>query len=221
MSAFLELFDGGDTLADRMRHAARARVIVEVAKELQTEADVSLREAADVQQEATGTAFTARVDGVTALVTDPQPKPRVTDEGEFAAWFAAAYPDDVQRIDRVFPLDEGKAADAIRRLKIIESHQPNAGQRLSDALTDLAFAMDVRTEVLLPEKAVDLVVDRARVHVTADAVVDVMTGEHVPGLAVTRAKPVLQVRLDKTARAGAQRQVRDALGIPAELGGAS
>lgn len=214
MSAFLELYGQGDTLADRMRAVARGTVVVDVVKGLLDEARESLKEAADQEQDRTGTAFTARLDGVTALVTDPQPKPRVVDSTAFAGWFADAYPDDVQMVERVEVVDQAAAVDLTWLLL------GNSGNRRD--LRELAEkSLQVTAEVLLPEKALDLAVDRARLHVTADACIDVVTGEHVPGLTVSQAKPVLQVRLDKSARAAATRQVRDVLGIPAELGGAA
>lgn len=214
MSAFIELYGQGDTLADRMRAVARGTVVVDVVKGLLDEARESLKEAADAEQERTGTAFTARLDGVTALVTDPQPKPRVVDSAAFAGWFAVAYPDDVQTVERVEVLDE---ATAVRFLKLW--HAPGAVD--ADVPDRICNSLRVVVETVLPEKALDLAVDRARIHVTADACIDVTTGEHVPGLTVSQAKPVLQVRLDKSARAAATRQVRDVLGIPDELGGAA
>jgi hypothetical protein len=220
MTEFLELYGDGDTLADRMRAVARGTVVVDVVKGLLDDARQSLREAADAEQERTGTAFTARLDGVTALVTDPQPKPRVVDQGAFAAWFAEAYPDDVQTVERVEVIDHAQAAGALAALDD-DGPERDVYVTPADAVEALIEAIKVVTETVLPEKALDLAHDRGRLHVTDDAVIDVATGEHVPGLTVTKATPTLQVRLDKHARAEATRQVRDVLGIPAELGGAS
>lgn len=216
MGTFMEIWGtGDDTLAERTRAVARGTVLVDVVKGLQDQAREALRQAVEAESERTGTAFTARLDGVTALLTDPQPKPRVADHGAFAGWFADAYPDDVQKVDRVEVLSP---RGAVKVLSVIES--PIFAEdtpTLAAAAVDLAACLSVTTEVLLPEKALDLAYDRGRLHVTDDHVIDVTTGEPVPGLAVSRAKPVLQVKLDKQARVAAGRQVREAMGIPVEV----
>lgn len=212
MTMLMDLFGTGETLADRMRAVARGTVVVDVVKGLLDEARQSLREAADVEQARTGTAFTARTAGVTALVTDPQPKPRVSDTEAFASWFAAAYPDEVQTVPRVEVVDHATAA---LRWTELEGAGPDDDLYLS--VRELLGALKVTTETVLPEKALDLAYDRGRLHVTPDACIDVTTGEHVPGLTVSQAKPVLQVKLDKKHRQLATCEVRQVLGLPAEV----
>lgn len=213
MTTFVEsIYGTSDTLADRVRAVARGTVVLDVVKALQDEARTSLREAVDQESARTGTAFTARLDGVTALVTDPQPRPRVTDEAAFAAWFGEAYGEDVQRVQRVEVIDQARAVHA---LVYIGQGDPD------ECVAELEASLKLVDETVLPAKALDLAVDRARIHVTGDACIDVMTGEHVPGTTVTTGQPVLQVKLDRAARARATAEVRAVLGLSGELGGAA
>lgn len=215
MSTFLEIWGtGDDTLADRTRAVARGTVLVDVVKGLQDQAREALKQAVEQESERTGTAFTARLDGVTALLTDPQPKPKLIDRDAFAGWFAEAYPDDVEEVERVEVIDGHRA---VRLTADIEVGAPDGQEDWENAARALASCVKVYTEVLLPEKAIDLAYDRGRLHVTDDHVIDVDTGEPVAGLAASRGKPVMQVKLDKQARMVAGRQVREAMGIPAEV----
>jgi len=209
MSAFLEVYGtGDDTLADRLRAVARSTVLLDVVKELHEQARAALRDSVDELAEVTGTAGNHRVDGVAATLTDPQPKPRVADSEAFAGWFADAYPDDVETVNRVKVVDHQAAWDALQDLDLGTDER---------AVNKLFHALEPVRETVLPEKALDLAYDRGRLHVTDDGVIDVDTGEWVPGLSVSRAKPTLQVRLEKAARAAAKRLVRDALGVPSEV----
>lgn len=212
MTTFLELYGDGDTLADRMRAVARGTVVVDVVKGLLDDARSALQDSANEEEARTGARFTARLDGVTALITDPQPKPQVTDHEAFAGWFADAYPDEVEHVARVEVVDQWAAALILTRHEEVDPVL---------SLEALENALTVVYETVLPEKALDLAYDRGRLHVTDEHVIDVETGEQVPGLTVSKAASRLQVRLDKHARAEAQREVRRVLGIPAEVGGGS
>lgn len=213
MTTFLELYGSGDTLADRMRAVARGTVVVDVAKGLLDDARESLREAADEETARTGTAFTARLDGVTALVTDPQPKPRVTDD-EFVGWFRQAGGVWEERT-RVEVLD----ADWLRGALAAIEADPRGEDGAVDttAREALVGALKIDTEYVLPADPFTPLADVGRIAITPDGVIDTETGEHVPGTTVSIGRPTLQVRLDKHARADATRQVRAVLGIPAEV----
>jgi hypothetical protein len=207
----LELFNAGNTLDERMRAVAQGTVLVDVIKALLGEARTALEDSVRQVSEQTGTAFTARKSGVTALVTDPQPKPRVTDPQAFGEWCwhnaPAAYLK-VERRERVEVVDHAGAAAAIDAL-VGDTDAVDA-----TTVLDLIGALAIRTEYVLPSDPFTPLIDKGRVVVTPDGVVDVETGEEVPGTTVTVARATLQVRLDKAAKAAAKRQVRDALGLP-------
>jgi hypothetical protein len=210
----LELFDTGDSLDGRMRAVAQGTVLVDVIKGLLGEARTALEDSVRQVSEATGTAFTARKGGVSALVTDPKPKPRVSDPEAFGRWVVAKG-GAVEVVTRVEVVDHAAAAEA---LGYYDEKAPTdaveAAYLFQSLLSALGNSLAVRTEYVLPSDPFAPLVDKGRVVVTPDGVVDVDTGELVPGTAVTVANPTLQVRLDKRARAEAARQVRETLGLP-------
>jgi hypothetical protein len=208
----LELFCTADSLDGRMRAVAQGTVLVDVIKGLLAEARTALEDSVRQVSEQTGTAFTARKGGVSALVTDPQPKPRVSDPEAFASWVVAKG-GAVEVVTRVEVVDHAAAAEA---LGYYDEKAPTdaveAAYLFQSLLSALGNSLAVRTEYVLPSDP--FAAYSSWLAVTPAGVVDVDTGELVPGTAVTVANPTLQVRLDKRARAEAARQVRETLGLP-------
>lgn len=212
----LELFFGtGDKLDDRLRAVAQGETLVSLVKDYTAEARTAVEDSIREVQAATGTAFTARLDGVTAVLTDPQPKPRVTDPVAFAAWATAHTKLEHQTIERVEVVDHAAAIEALTGARDpVRSIQEHA----TDQWHTLRGALRVVSETVLPSDALDQLAASGVITVDEDGCrwVDKATGEvtDVPGVAVSTARQTLQVRIDKDAKAAAKRQLVEALGLP-------
>lgn len=206
-----------DTLADKVRRSAQARALVAFAKKVQDHADEDLHRDVKLVSEATGSGgFSKRVDGVRASLTDPQPKPRVTDSDEFGAWWVEQDLDHSIRF-AVEVTDHGRAASAVGALNGDDPERHNY-LTPADAVNVLLSCLAVRTEVILPENAVDSLTESGRCVATDDGLVDLTTGEPVPGVSCFRAKQVLSVTPDKASKKRNERIVADYFGVdPAAL----
>ncbi|MCA1782016.1 MAG: hypothetical protein LC679_07535 [Intrasporangiaceae bacterium] len=209
----LELFNGdGATLAQRLKAAAQADALSAIVGDAKAHVRTALEDAVRDMSAQTGTAFTARQDGWTALITDPQPKGRVTDRQAFGDWARLGTDLPIELAERVEVNDHVKAAELLGLL------DDRAGNRKElDDLAAEAFA--VVTDYLLPEDPITPLVESGRCKLTHDALIDLDTGEAVPGVTVTVGKSTLQVRGTKAAKAAERREVADLLSIPAELAG--
>ena len=218
MTSLILFDDAAASLKDRLAAAAQARVLVDLVKAAQKRVDRQLADEVDRLSTETGTAFTARGDGAlagwSAQLTAPTPRAYVADEEDFAGWWVARGGDH-QFVERIEHMPDAPAAvKALRELQRAaaaeETHADVAG--LAEVL---ACSLRVRTDVLLPEDAVDQAVAGAR---AVDAGWVTEGGEVIPGLAWRQQAPQLRVAGTKDAKAAARRHVCELLGIdPAAL----
>lgn len=204
----LELFHGtGDTLADRMRAAVEAEGLLSLVNDAKRQVRQALADAVDDTSKQTGTSFTARHEGWAAQFTDPQPRPQVSDREAFGRWAAGeATLVDAVEVERVEVTDQTRALEALR--------EALAGEPLDGVATKLLDSLKVTGEYVLPEDPFAPLVKAGRVKVTPTAVVDLETGEPVPGTTVTCKDPELRLApKDRTVREAAKRDVADKLGV--------
>jgi hypothetical protein len=212
----LELFAGPGTLEQRMVAVAQGTVLGDVVKAHTAEARTALEDSIRQLSAQTGTAFTARTGGVSALLTDPQPKPHVTHATDFYEWTLRERVSGLvgcQERSRVEVLDHAVAADAYADI-VNSKADGDPPSMVLQAVDRLLGALDPGYDIILPDDPFGPLVDVGRIAVTPDGVVDIATGELVPGTAVSTARPTLQVRLDKKARTAAAAEIRSALGLP-------
>ena len=207
----LILFQGeGQTLADRMKAAVQAEGLEALVKDAKAHVRTALADSVTEMSEQTGTQFTAKLDGWSAQWTDPDPKPQVTDRDAFGHWMEA----DI--IERVEVIDHSWAAKLMNQLENVEPRDETDVDRLLSCL-------DVHADYVLPEDPITPLIDSGRCKIVGDpddgyALIDTDTGEHVPGVTVTRARPQLRlVPKGKAQRAKAKRDVADLLGIDPAL----
>lgn len=201
------------TLASHLHAAAQARTLEGLVRDAKRACDDRLRVAIGEVNEQTGTAFTARVDGWTAVLTDPQPKPAVVNEGEFLEWAEDGGVDlEVAITEHVVVTDHRAAAEALRLAASSDVDNFGWPRRLAEVLR-------VEEVVSVPEDAVESLVASGRVALTSTAAIDTATGEVVPGVAVKQAAPTLQVRGTKEAKQAQRAELVRILGLPAELVG--
>lgn len=215
MTSELVLFaEARTTLADRLAAAAQARTLVAIVKDAQKRADRQLKDEVERLSSETGTAFTARGDGDlagwSALITAPVPKPYVTDEQTFAAWWAAQGLEHQERT-RVEVLDHEAAAKALDRIDVaFDGADDLDDTEVAEAGLALAEALRWQVETVLPSGAADKAAEGATPvesgYVTAE-------GELIPGLGWRTAKPELRVNGNKDAKTAARRRVCELLGI--------
>jgi hypothetical protein len=213
----LELFTGeGETLGDRMRAAVQAEGLEALVKDAKAHVRTALQDAVDAESERTGTSFTSKLDGWSAQMTDPDPKPQVTDRQAFGDWARLSTSLPIEVSDRVVVLDHEAA------MELIELIVTRGGNR--QTLADLAgTSLGIEEDYLLPADPITPLIDsdRCRIIATNDdgwILVDTKTGEKVPGVTVTRARPTLRlVPKGKAQRAKAKRDVAELLGVPAEI----
>ncbi len=205
----LELFSEADSLQERLAAAVQARALLSLVKDAQKRTDRALRESVDDVSRVTGTKFTARDAGWSAVVTDPQPRPVVADREAFGRW------GNYETVSRVEVRDHAAATAFVRWCE-----NRNSLSLSLDGLAETALgALRIVTDYVLPEDPFTPLIDAGRIKVTTDHVVDLETGEPVPGTTVQTARSELRVTGTKDAKAAARRQLADRLGIPAEIGG--
>lgn len=198
-------------LSTLLEAAADARALEGIVKDAKTHVDGQLRAKVERLSDATGTAFTGRHDGYAVALTDPQPQPKIADHSTFAEWAATRLPE-AQQHDTPAIVDPSVVLAFVQHF---DELQTSAALQAAEDLVDQG--LEVRTEWLLPEDPFKLLVDRGHVKVTEDGVIDLDTGELVPGAAVSRAKPQLRVTGDKRAKDARRRDVEQRLGIAPEL----
>lgn len=193
------------SLADKVRRAGQARAIVAFAKDLEAHAKTELETAARADvKEAGGGGFSRTVDGVRATVSDPQPRPHVTDEAAFVTWLLEHTDVDVQTVERVEVVDQGIALQVL-----YDSDDP------PHEWVHKAFR--VVTEYRLPEKVLDTLVESGRCIAKDAGLIDPTTGETVPGVECSRAASTLSVTPSKQAKARDRAIVASFFNLPAEL----
>jgi len=218
MSADLELFSGkGTTLAYRMRAAVQAEGLEALVKDAKTNVRDALKVAVDIESERTGTSFTGKLDGWSAQMTDPDPKPSVTDRQAFGKWVvhSTSLPSEARL--RVVVIDHDAASHILVNV--------GRGTIGNISIDDLFGALKVIDEYSFPADPFTPLLDSGRCMTVGSDVdgwmlVETETGETVPGVTVTRQQPQLRlVPKGKAQRAKARRDVAELLGIPAEIVG--
>jgi len=201
----LTLFANDGSLVGHLYSAAQARTLEGLVRDAKKATDARLREAIVEVQQQTGTAFTARSDGWSAVLTDPQPKAQVLDPDAFADWCVALEDDAVEFVmtTHVTVTDHKAAAQALKAGDV-------------EALPGLLM---VEERLSVPEDTIDTLIASGRVRLGATEAFDTETGEVVPGVSVKTASPTLQVRGDKNAKGAMRAALVVALGLPAELAG--
>lgn len=215
----------GEALDDKVRRAGQAKALVTFAQDVEKAARADLQREVDHVAALTGTGFSAKVDGIRATLTDPQPKPRITDQDAFAAWWVEQGFEHTTR-EYVEVTDHAVAAAILRAVEDRAfGSDPNDA---ANGLVELAGCLTVRREVLLPANPLGQLVKSGRCIVRGKGdghdepwwdFMDVETGELVPGVDVTPpADPVLQVTPDKDAKARYAAVIRSFFGMPVEIG---
>jgi hypothetical protein len=234
MSALQPLQDRPGTVNELLHAVAAGTAVGDVVGDQVKHLRTRLHAEVDRLSDETGAAFTARVGGVgSALLTDPQPKPRVLDRDVFGHWLATNVDPDgdlglVTSRQRVEVVDHDRAAAAILDSGGGDPTQA-AVYRQSDRYHELRACLEVATEWLPSESALDVLLEKRWAAVRSDgdggwllvAVDgDGLPGDAVEGVTVSCGEPQLQVRLEKQAREAAKAQVRQALGLSELDGGA-
>lgn len=189
----------GEDLAAKVRRAGQAKALVSFAQDVEAAAKRDLKREVDAEAARTGTGFSAKVDGVRATLSDPQPKPYVEDAEAFEVWWVA----------NDFRFDEA------RQVRVID-HDACAQAILNGE--DPTEFLSIKYETLLPDNPLDSLTASHFV-VADDGIVDTTTGEHVPGVSCRIGKPTLSVTPDKQAKQRDRAVIASYFGMPAELGG--
>lgn len=217
----LDLNLGEGSIAAKITRAGQARALKDFAAEIDRIARADLEaEAHHDSAQAGGGGWTRKVDGVQAVLTDPQPKPHVTDSAAFEQWWVEAGLEH-ETVERVEVVDHAKAAAALTwRERNRDDPRPVDLTGLLDGLED---ACKVVTDTVLPEKPLDRLLDTGRAVASDAGLIDTQTGEAVPGVECTRQNAQLRVTPDKQAKARNRAIVASYFGLPAELpeGGAA
>lgn len=206
-----------DTLGDKVRRAGQARALVTFAKKVEDAAKADLSAEVEAESARTGTGFSAKVDGIRASLSDPQAKPRVDDREAFEEWWIGkgyeyAYND---RVEVHSPRAAALALGVIGN-PVFEDDDAT----LAAAARDLAACLTVVTEYVLPANALDSLTENGTCTATDDGLVEIATGELVPGVVCARARPVLSIVPDKAAKARDAQIVASFFGVdPAALEG--
>lgn len=174
-----------DLVAVLARVAGLRVVIDEREQQVRGRLDAQVR----TLMEAAGGQFTVRAEAGTAYIAGGNPKPTVTDREAFASWYADEVGGGIIT-DRVEVLDHAEAA---RLLGMLDDH---AGNRL-DLATLAEKAFQIVPEYLLPDGALDSLVESGRAAVSDEHLVDTDTGEPIPGVTVRYSREQLTVRPDR------------------------
>lgn len=185
-----------------------------------------------------GAAPTWRLDDGTVLLTDPKPKPAVEDRAAFAVWYEAAG-GTVERRRTATATPDVLLRFYDSAIRAVDAAEDEYATKMALAAGYLLRAMDVTEDVLLPEDVLDglLAGDdlpdpdvgaRVVIHYPVNPVeegqrdpylVDVVTGERVPGTTVRPAGPrTVQVRPDTKAKTRVRGELDRLLGPP-QIGG--
>lgn len=204
-AADLEVFAGpGDTVAQRMDAVIQARALEELVKRAKKHTDEALEDSVrQLADTAGGGGFTYRHEDWSAVLTDPKPKPKIDDAETFAEWYVDVG-GEVRFVERVEVADHYLAVELVR----------DAGNVQWD---DLLGCLKIVSETILPDDPFTPLVKDGTVKVTDAGVIDTSTGERVPGTAVSRDTPKLQVRPGSGRKDMAVRALARQLGLPAEL----
>lgn len=182
-----------------------------------------------------GAAPTWRLDDGSVLLTDPDPKPRISNADEFGRWYVADLldrdPDEVAEDGYVLRFDDRVARRVVATcpsqalLAFLDEHA--AGGSLVDAADLLAGRIEVEEEWLVAEDTLDSMVkgkahalDAGKPRLIVDKqsliVVDVETGGLVPGTSVSPAtKRTVQMRPSTEAKDRVRSELDGLLGAAA------
>lgn len=212
-------------IADLIRRAGQVRAIRDFAADLERHAKAELEQAAreDVDT-AGGGGFSRTVEGVRAILSDPQPRPYIADEGEFVTWLLEHTDLEVQTVERVEVIDHDAATFALSGILGADAEEgdpalPDPEADWHNLATGLALALRHHTEYRLPERVLDTLIESGRTIVTSAGLADPATGETVPGVACQQAKATLSVTPSKQAKARDRAIVASFFNLPSELPG--
>lgn len=187
---------------------------------------------ADAVEADTGAAANWPVAGLgRAYRTDPQPKARVSDREAFATWYASQWPSQVEGVVGVEVVDHHAASRALAHLQAVAGDlRPSMVPTVSvdtAALRDIVDGLRVVTDTVLPEGAVDWLTDvkgPRREDGTArfafvpiedgHLLIDLATGEDVPGVTVSVGTPTVTVKVDTPRKAELDAQLAALLPTP-------
>lgn len=227
-----------DDVPDAIQRVAQIKALQSWLNDLETPIRGWLRSKADEVEALTGSAFRTEAKGVgTAHLSDPQPKPRVSDPEAFARWYVTdvldADPDgDPDKPHRSFETvvvrttvatvdsDELVAFMHAHAQRFTASTDDQSNQyvdRLASWVTvDVVWSIsETLLDDLLAGK-IDKLNEGNRLKLAGDKVIDAETGEPVPGVRVAPAgKRVLTVTPDKAIKAALAAELRAAIGPPA------
>ncbi|MFA9432914.1 MULTISPECIES: hypothetical protein [unclassified Egicoccus] len=217
----------GEALDEKVRRAGQAKALTTFAKEIEDAAREDLQ--AEVEQVAalTGTGFSAKVDGIRATLTDPQPRPRIADQDAFDAWWAAQGLE--HEVRETLDIDNHAFRWIMAMREQFAADAPESGADYAipaDEFHNLIFgAITPSLERVLPAKPLDHLIESGRAVIRGNrddgyVLLDPSTGEAIPGVDVDPpSKPVLQVVPDKQAKARDAAIVRSFFGLSVEIGG--
>ena len=188
-TAALELHARPDTVADALRELGRVKAFGDILKEHEETVRSTLQTAADSHTEET--AWSQKLKGVGhAYVTEPDPRPVITDRDAFTAWAAEHTP---KRTASRLTVDVGAL-----------EHLLNAGDGNPAIAAYLEELGVLRTETLVDATLHEEVFEGATLRGTDgdanEGEVITPEGEVIPGLGWARATPQLTVRIEPAHR---------------------
>lgn len=197
-----------------VHHLVLLDAVTSVSKQRQDETRAYLEnEARQIASLQGGGGYTARLGVGQVILTNPEPKGRVTDEAALAEWLDEHEPRLVMRAAQVIVHPDARLGD-LREAAASILNDPSDAEAAAALATMVLDAITWHDPIHLPEDPIGAMADR--VVVTEQGVVDRITGEVVPGTDVSVAPQRLQVRLDKRTREEAANNLRAALGMEVE-----
>ena len=201
MSIELYAYDNDD-LSVLLQKAAQARVFMSMVKDAKDDIDGALTDAVERVSAQTGTAFTARHEGWSAVLTDPQPQPFVSDDDAFFDWWHEQdeLVDLARVVKQVHVLDHDLATDLLLRAK----YEP---------VQDFSAAFQVYSRTFLPDNALHLLQSDYGYVVKNDRLAHYVTGEVVQGVSVRKAARQLRVTGKTEAKTRLRADLHAAMGM--------
>lgn len=190
----IELYTEPADLAGRIRRAGQAKALYDLAKDLYENERAILKRVAELENDRTGTGFSHTVGGVRATLSDPQPKPHVTDKYLFVGWLVNAGVD-VQWTERVEVTDHRELA------KILGDWYQDRTSLLEEEVAGCFECLKIALSPALPADPFKALLESGRCFATDDGLIDTETGEIVPGVECTRAAQTITVNPSKGSKA--------------------
>lgn len=192
-----------DDLSVLLRKAAQVRVFSDMVKDARTDIDGALADAVDRVSVQTGTAFTARNQGWSAVLTDPQPQPFVSDEDAFYDWWVSEPELADRTVTRttVRVLNHERAAMFLRH---VLAH---------DNVHDWSELFAICEETVLPDSPLEVLQNEYGYVVKDGRFVSRLYGDVVPGVSVRQAARQLRVSGKTEAKTRLRADLHAALGL--------